>query len=220
MHFWIKNCGLTTPEAITRATETGATHIGLMHYPASPRHLELEAGAALRAHISSSIVSVAVMVDPDDRLLEALISAWHPTILQLHGVHSPERLTDIHTRYGVDIILAQSVASADDIRKADAIASEVNIHSLLLDTAKKGMHGGTGETFDWELLNEHRPQTPWFLAGGLTPENVTAAIHATTPHGVDVSSGIESSPGKKSLEKIAAFNKAVLLTAHGNTQHT
>lgn len=212
MSKWIKNCGLTTAQAIQQSLATGVTHIGLMHYAPSPRHLTLEAGAAIRTTIACN--AVAVMVAPDDNTIEAIMKAWAPDTLQLHGINSAERLAEIRTRFGLPIIYAHGVRTLHDIQSAEAIAHAAHVDSILLDTAKSGMHGGTGESFDWNLLAQNRPALPWFLAGGLTPENVTKAVTSLNPTGVDVSSGIETSPGIKSLEKIAAFNAAVLRSGH------
>lgn len=212
MSIWLKNCGLKSEAAIAQSIATGATHIGLMHYEPSPRHLGLEEGAVLRPHIS--VQATAVLVNPTDATLDTLIPAWQPDLLQLHGVTDTNRLLAIRARYRLPLILALNIAAAADIETAHRLADTVNPHALLLDAAKPGYHGGSGETFDWTLLAGYRPKTPWFLAGGLTAENVAGAIAATHPDGVDVSSGIEANRGVKSLEKIAAFNAAVLSTPH------
>lgn len=214
MAFWIKNCGLKTPETIEKSVATGATHIGLMHHEASPRHVTIEEGAILRPLIPSSLTTVAVLVAPTNKALDTLVESWTPDALQIHGIHDAEHLRKLNERYDLPIILAISVTSAEDIELANRIAVAGNVHSILLDASKAGMHGGTGHTFDWTLLKHTRPALPWLLAGGLTPENVSEAIECTQPNGVDVSSGIESAKGIKSLEKIAAFNAAVLSSPH------
>ncbi len=214
MHPWIKNCGLTDAESIKVAVRTGATHIGFMHYPPSPRHLDIGTGEMLREHIPHHIRVVAVMVAPDDTMLDAVITSWKPDILQLHGITDSNRLQSISNQYNLPIILAGGVNTTDEIIALETLAKDGNAVTLLLDAAKLGMHGGTGERFDWSILAEHRPTLPWFLAGGLTPDNVADAIRLVKPHGVDVSSGIEACLGKKSLEKIAAFNQAVLGSSH------
>ncbi len=216
----IKNCGLKTPTDIQTAIETGATHIGLMHYPPSPRHLTIEEGAALRPHIQSPTHVVAVLVSPDDATLQAITQRWKPDMLQIHGLEDETRINAIRETYALPLILAGNIARADDIKSLEDRAKRAGVQAILLDAAKQGSHGGTGERFNWQWLNEYRPTIAWFLAGGLTPDNVTEAINATHPDGVDVSSGIEETRGVKSREKIAAFNKAVLLSAHGTTAHT
>jgi phosphoribosylanthranilate isomerase len=207
MTFWLKNCGLRTVEAIACASENYATHIGLVHYPESPRHVSLEEGALLRTHIPSHIETVAVLVNPDNTLLEALCSAWNPTLLQIHDVDDAERLRDIQSRTERKLILARGV---DDITTINKLAAASGASALLLDTPHATQHGGSGTSFDWSLLNNTRPYLPWFLAGGLTTDTVANAIAHTRPTGVDVSSGIEASRGVKSIEKIVTFNRAVL----------
>jgi phosphoribosylanthranilate isomerase len=210
MTFWLKNCGLRTSEAISCAAENYATHIGLVHYPDSPRHISLEEGVTLRTHIPSHIETVAVLVNPDDALLDALCFAWNPSLLQIHGVDSAERLHGIQSRTARKLILARGVASAEDIKTINTLAEASGASALLLDTPHATQHGGSGASFDWSLLNNTRPELPWFLAGGLTTDTVANAIACTRPRGVDVSSGIEESRGIKSLEKIVTFNRAVL----------
>lgn len=214
MGFWVKNCGLRTAEAIERSVMTGATHIGLMYHEASPRHLTIDAGTALRPQIPTGIKTVTVLVNPTNETLDSLIPAWAPDMLQIHGVDNAKRLLELNARYGLPLILAVNVASATDIETANRVAAEGKAHVMLLDASKADMQGGTGQTFDWSLLAHASPALPWFLAGGLTPENVSEAIGLTHPSGVDVSSGIESAKGIKSLEKIAAFNAAVLSSPH------
>jgi len=204
----IKNCGLRTPEDMSQAATTGARYIGFVHYPKSPRHLTLEEGQALRPHVPEGVRLAAVLVNPDDTTLAEIVNAWQPDLLQLHGITDPTQLEAIRKTYGLPLILGWPVATAADIRKTDAYRGIADY--LLLDTAKAGEHGGTGEAFDWTLLRQEKPALPFFLAGGLTPENVAEAVRITGANGVDVSSGIESKPGIKSPEKIAAFNRAVL----------
>ena len=207
----IKNCGLKTPEAVAQAAATGASYIGLVHHTASPRHLNVPDGAALRGHIPTHIKTVAVLVAPDDALLDAICTAWNPDLLQIHGVTDTHHLRAIKTRTARPLILGWPVATAADIRATDAYAGIAE--HVLLDTKKTGAHGGTGEAFDWQILTRETPRLPWFLAGGLTPANVAEALRITRAPAVDVSSGLESAPGIKSLEKIAAFNAAVLQSA-------
>jgi len=202
----IKNCGLKTPEAVAQAAATGASYIGLVHHVASPRHLSLAEGAALRAHIPTHVKTVAVLVAPDDALVAQICAEWQPDLLQIHGVTDATRLKEI--RQHRPLILGWPVGAASDIIAADAYAGLVE--HVLFDTQKTGSDGGTGEAFNWQWLATHRPALPWFLAGGLTPANVAEALRITRAPAVDVSSGLESAPGIKSLEKIAAFNEAVL----------
>lgn len=203
MSIRIKNCGLSTPETIDQAIATGARFLGFVHHAASPRHVEIAQMKSLIAHAAKRAKTVAVLVNPGNGLIDEVIAAG-PDYLQLHEVHSAVRINDIAERAGKPIITAISVRSATDLTFAAAL-EEISAH-LLFDARAPG----SGKTFDWQLLKQHAFSKPWFLAGGLTVENVAEAIRATQAPMVDVSSGIESSPGMKSLEKIAAFNAAVL----------
>jgi phosphoribosylanthranilate isomerase len=205
----IKNCGLSTPESIDQAANTGASFVGFVHHAKSPRHLELPAMAALIAHTRkhTQLKTVAVLVDPDDALLTSITREVEPDFIQLHDVGSPSRITDIREQWAASIITAISVRGPADLASVELLDA-VSAH-LLFDAKSPG----SGQPFDWSLLTHIKPRKPWFLAGGLTPENVAEAIRITRAPMVDVSSGIESAPGQKSLEKIAAFNRAVLQPA-------
>lgn len=197
----IKNCGLKTPEAIACASLTGAAFIGFVHYAPSPRHLLAEEIRALYAHVPPDSAKVAVLVNPDDALLTSLPA---PDYWQVHDVLDPGRIAQITAQTGIPVITGLRVRAAEDLQLTAAL-EEVSAH-LLFDAPAPG----SGKTFDWSLLKGLHFAKPWFLAGGLNPENVGDAIRATHAPAVDVSSGIEALPGEKSLEKIAAFNAAVL----------
>lgn len=200
----IKNCGLKTPEAIHEAAKTGASFAGFIHHPPSPRHLTLEAITDLTQQMPPTLAQVLVLVDPSDTLLTDIQRRFRPNYLQLHNVREPKRIQAIAAATGIPIITAISVQTKDDLANATALEA-VNAH-LLLDSAQFG----SGQSFDWSMLAGLALKKPWFLAGGLTPQNVAEALRLTKAPMVDVSSGIEDMPGVKSLEKIAAFNKAVL----------
>lgn len=204
----IKNCGFKTPHLIDTAIRTGASFIGLVHHPASPRHVDLRTMADLAAHIGERAEHVAVLVNPHDTLIDDIMAHYRPDYWQIHGVQNASRIRDIRTRTGVRMIVAIAVHDATDVHDAAPLIHEADY--VLFDTKQHGKDGGTGKSFNWDVLKGFTIDRPWFLAGGLTPENVTDAIRATSAPMVDVSSGIESSLGEKSAEKIAAFNKAVL----------
>lgn len=196
----IKNCGLKTPEHIACAAFTGAAFVGFVHYAPSPRHLTAAEIQALYAHVPAEVAKVAVLVNPDDALLATLPK---PDFWQVHDVDAA-RVADIHRHTGIPVITGIRVRSAEDLAQVAALEA-VSAH-LLFDAPAPG----SGHVFDWNLLKGLTLQKPWFLAGGLTPENVAEAIRVTGAPMVDVSSGIEDAPGQKSAEKIAAFNAAVL----------
>lgn len=204
----IKNCGLRRVDELHAAAASGARFAGFVHYAPSPRHLPLEAMAVLVQATPTSLQSVAVLVNPDDAQLDAIVREVKPDYLQLHKV-TRERAAEIGQRCGLPLILGVAVRSAADLAMA-ALLEPLAEH-ILLDSQESG----SGQSFDWELLSQHRLTKPWFLAGGLHAQNVAAAIHSTGAPMVDVSSGIETAPGVKSLEKIAAFNRAVLHATHG-----
>lgn len=205
MKITIKNCGLTTPGSIDRAIATGASFLGFVHHEASPRHVTSEQMRALFSCVPPSIMRVAVLVNPSDETLESLPI---PSYWQIHGA-TAERIADISARYGSPVISALAVREPSDLTYAVAY-EEISAH-VLLDAPTSG----GGKPFDWQLLKNLNLKKKWFLAGGLTPENVAHALRITHAPMVDVSSGIEDAPGIKSLEKIAAFNAAVLHAAHG-----
>ena len=208
----VKICGIRTPEMAQVVAREGASHIGLMHFERSPRHLTLTAARELAPRIPAGLQRVGVFVDPDDETLDAFIDATGLHMVQLHGHESPDRVQKINERFGLPTIKAISVRDAADVAKA---ADYEQVADLLLFDAKppknsaESLPGGTGQTFDWRLLDAKPEGLTWALSGGLNPENVGDAIRATGASFVDVSSGVETAPGEKSAEKISAFMAAV-----------
>ena len=152
--------------------------------------------------------TVALVVDPDDALLEEIVSVLDPDLIQCHGGESPERIAEIRARFGRPLIKAIRVASTEDVEAAHGYDGAADI--ILFDAkAPKGMKGalpgGNGLTFDWRMLEAWHGSTPWWLSGGLEQDNVVEAIRRTRPVGVDTASGVEDSPGVKSLMKIDGF---------------
>lgn len=202
----IKNCGLRTADSIHQSAASGATFVGFVHHEASPRHLPLDEMAQLAAIARPKLKTVAVLVAPSDALLDDLVKHVAPDYIQLHALDIP-RIQAISVRYETPIISAMSVTSAADLTYA--LEYEAISKHVLFDAK----HPGGGQPFDWHLLKNIPLRKPWFLAGGLTAANVGEALRITQAPMVDVSSGIEDAPGHKSLEKIAAFNAAVLGSA-------
>lgn len=205
----IKICGLSTPETVGVAMRAGATHLGFVHFPKSPRHVEADQLRALAAPVPSHIDRVAVLVDPTDEILAELTAANALTAFQLHGKESPERVATIRQRFALPVWKAISVKTRADIDAAKAYAGAAD---LLLFDAKTpegaALPGGMGLRFDWTLLRGVPISLPWGLSGGLGIGNVAEAIRVTGAPLVDVSSGVESAPGIKSVDKIMAFCKA------------
>jgi phosphoribosylanthranilate isomerase len=204
----IKNCGLKTTAAIHQAAKTGASFVGFVHHLASPRHLTLENLTSLSAKTPESLQQVVVLVDPSLELLDELLGAIRPHFWQLHRVNSPERVRVIAEHTGIPVITGISVRDRNSLTSAREL-EDASAH-VLFDAYHPHQEGGSGSVFDWSLLRLMEVKKPWVLAGGLNPANVADALRATHAPMVDVSSGIEDKPGSKSLEKIAAFNAAVL----------
>lgn len=205
----IKICGLSTPDTLGAALKHGASHVGFVHFAKSPRHVDTERMAALTARVPAHVTPVAVLVDPDDALIAEVAAAGVRTV-QLHGGESPERAAAIRARSGLTVWKALPVKTRADLEGGRAFAGAAD---MLLYDAKTpegaALPGGMGLRFDWTLLSGFRPPLPWGLSGGLDPANVAEAIRITGAPLVDVSSGVESGPGIKDVDKIAAFCEAV-----------
>ena len=206
----IKICGLMTPDAVDVALDAGADHVGFVFFPPSPRHIGFEAARALGARVRGRAKKVALSVDADDDWLAASIEALKPDMLQLHGREPPERVVVVRTRFGLPVIKALPIETRSDL-------SPIRLHAdvadrLLFDARPpRGATrpGGLGKRFDWTLLAGIKPGVPFMLSGGLDPSNVAEALRITRAPAVDVSSGVERSPGVKDLDKIRAFVRAV-----------
>lgn len=207
----IKVCGLSTPETIHAAARAGASHVGLVHFAPSPRHLSLEQAAQLRAQVPDDVRAVLLVVDPGEAEALDAIARVKPDVVQFHGKEPPGLIAAIAEKTGVEAWKALAVRSAEDL--ADASRYRGAVQRVLFDApapAASELPGGNGEAFDWTILNGHAHALPWGLAGGLNPANVAEAIRATSAPLVDASSGLESAPGVKDVDRIAAFCKAAL----------
>jgi phosphoribosylanthranilate isomerase len=204
-----KICGITTAAAMDAAIEAGADYVGLVFFAKSPRNLALADAAALAARVVDRRKVVALTVDADDRLLADIAERVAPGFMQLHGKETESRVAEIKNRFGVGVIKAIGVATAADVEKGIAFRSA----DLILYDAKPlpeaERPGGNGMMFDWRLLARESERQPFMLSGGLTPENVGEAIARTRPMAVDVSSGVESAPGVKDVDRIRRFLRAV-----------
>ncbi len=205
----VKICGLKTPESVEAAVNAGASHIGFVFFPKSPRHLTYRQAAELAALVPEGITKVALTVNADDKALAEMLGKVPVDLLQLHGSESPKRVAYIKERFGLPVMKAVGVADASDLPQ---LVEYANVADQLLVDAKppKGspLPGGNALAFDWRLIADLDWPTPWMLAGGLTPDNVAEAMRLTGASMVDVSSGVENAPGVKDLDKIAAFVKA------------
>lgn len=214
MAFDIKICGLKTPETVAAALEAGATMLGFVFFPRSPRHVSIELATRLAMPARGRAAIVALTVDPDDALAEAIVRGLAPDLIQLHGRESLERVAEIRRRHGA-VMKAVGIAEAADIavaRRHGAIADRLLLDAKPPKTAT-ALPGGNGLGFDWRLLEHLDPPFDFVLSGGLDPANVAAAIRLTRPAGVDVSSGVESAPGEKDPARIHAFVAAARAAA-------
>ncbi|WP_184471755.1 phosphoribosylanthranilate isomerase [Rhizobium esperanzae] len=206
----IKICGLKTPEAIDRALKRGATHIGFIFFEKSPRYIEPDLAGKLAEPARGKAKIVAVVVDPTNDELDEIVSLLKPDILQLHGNESPEHVLTIKALYGLPVMKVFSVRTADDLKRVEAY---IGIADRFLFDAKapKGseLPGGNGISFDWSLLSWLDGSIDYMLSGGLNKDNVADALAKTKARGIDVSSGVETAPGVKSVAMIDEFFDAV-----------
>ncbi len=210
----IKICGVRDAAALEAAAAAGAAYAGFVFFPRSPRHLDWDAAAALAAAAPATLCKVGLVVDPDNETL-ARLSALPLDMIQLHGSESPERAGEIRRVLGLPIMKAVGVSGPGDLASLDLWEDAAD--QILCDAKPpKGaaVPGGTGRAFDWSLIAGRRWRRPWMLAGGLTPETVGEAVRRTGAEQIDVSSGVETAPGVKDPERIAAFCAAAGAPAH------
>lgn len=201
----VKICGMTSLADAEHAVSNGAWAIGLIHHLESPRYVQPtvaeEIGAALkrRCEIAGVFVNSSIdeVVDRAER--ENL------TLLQFHGEEGPSFCTEAARRTGAKVIKAMRVTSAADVQAAEAFRTDFH----LFDAYLHGLHGGTGKSFDWDLVTKRKSKVPMVLAGGLTPGNVAGAVERVKPYAVDVVSGVEAEPGRKDPAKVSAFLEAL-----------
>lgn len=201
-----KICGLSTPETLNAAIAGGASHVGFVFYPPSPRNVSFDRVAQLTALVPGNVKRVGVFVDPTNATIEQAVAAGHLDILQLHST-TPARAVAI-AKKGLEIWGVVAVRTRLDL---DQAAHWTDVAARILYDAKTPegtLPGGMGLRFDWTLLEGVRHAMPWALSGGLDAENIAEAVRVTGAPLVDISSGVESTPGVKDMDKIAAFLKA------------
>src|SRR5918996_1484652 len=203
----VKIFGLTHPPGPNPPVEGGANLLGLVFYPPSPRALSREVAADLAAHAPGDRTLVGVFVDPDDALLDQVLARVRLDAVQLHGAESAERVRAIKARTGCAVIKALQVAEAGDLAPVSSYAAVADM--ILFDARPPKepgrLPGGNGLAFDWRLLQDLRLARPWLLSGGLSVDNLAAAVRLCRPPAVDVSSGVERRPGQKDPAKIRRF---------------
>lgn len=197
----VKICGITSAHDARIATEAGADALGFMFYDQSPRHILVSDAAAIASQLAPFIARVGVFVNPPEELVLRAIGECGLNMLQFHGDEAPE----FCTQFGLMSMKAFRIRDAESLKALPDYPTD----AWLLDACSAGRLGGTGEQFNWDLAVEAvKLGRPIFLAGGLTPENVAGAVRKVQPYAVDVSSGVESSPGKKDAAKVRAFIRA------------
>lgn len=210
----VKICGLTRPEDVEASIRYGASFLGFIVEAKSARKLSVIQAAALALPAKDSAKTVAVTVNAEDALIETIAAQMQPDYIQLHGDESVKRVAEISRKFGLKTIKAIAVATAEDMKAAEHYAG---VADFILYDAKppkgaKGeepVRGGHGLSFNWSILTTAPLPKIWALAGGLTPKNAAEAITRTNVPILDVSSGVEASPGLKDAAKIQAFMKAV-----------
>ncbi len=212
MQIQSKICGITTLEALDAAIAGGASHIGFVFFAKSPRNISPEQASALSKRAAGRTKCVGLFVDPEPDFITAVRAHVTLDVIQLHGDERPALVSRIAMSNGLETWKAIPVKTAGDLSAAHRFRGSA--HRILYDAKPpEGLDipGGTGMRFDWQLLDGFAHPLPWILAGGLDPRNVAEAIKTTSANFVDVSSGVENTPGQKSVDKITAFLKATAL---------
>jgi phosphoribosylanthranilate isomerase len=209
MPLLVKICGLRSPETLDVALEAGADLVGFVFFPPSPRNLGYAAARKLGEQVKGRAGKVALTVNASDDMLAEIIDALRPDMLQLHGTETPDRVVTVRTRFGLPVMKALPIedrTSLSPIRLYDKVADRIIFDARPPREATRP--GGLGKPFDWRLLQDIDPSIPFMLSGGLDIGNIADALAITRAPAVDVSSGVERSPGHKDPDKIRAFIRA------------
>ena len=201
-----KLCGLTTLDDISAAVRADASYIGFVFFLGSPRNLEIQAANLLLEATPKHVTKVGLVVDADNNFLDRLTSSACLDMLQLHGNETYQRVAEVKARYGLSVMKAVGISNLGDVRAAQHYGEVAD--QLLLDAKPNSVSdlpGGNGISFDWNLLAGSSWKVPWMLAGGLNPNNVASAVKLSGARQVDVSSGIETAPGKNNAELMSEF---------------
>ena len=200
----VKFCGITRIEDAHEAVRLGAWAVGLNHWAGSPRRCDPGTALAISSELRRKIEICGVFVNATLEEIATAVEDEQLSIVQLHGDEGPAFCQEVARRTGARVIKAIRVRSSADLQEAETFRTDYH----LLDAHQPGTPGGTGTSFDWELLRAHRSDVPTILAGGLDPDNVAEAIEIASPAGVDVASGIEAAPGVKDHGLMADFAAA------------
>ncbi|MDX8525341.1 phosphoribosylanthranilate isomerase [Mesorhizobium sp. MSK_1335] len=206
----IKICGLKTDAAMAAALAGGASHVGFIFFPKSPRYVEPAEAGRLREAARDKALAVAVTVDADDAFLDEIVARMQPDMLQLHGSETPERVAELKACYGLPVMKALSISEPADLQRIKPYIGVAD-HFLLDSKPPMGsqLPGGNGVAFDWRILAGLDDGVEYMLSGGLNAANIGDALRQANPPGIDVSSGVESAPGVKDPALIEQFFRAV-----------
>jgi phosphoribosylanthranilate isomerase len=213
MSLIVKICGLSTRETLDVALDAGADMVGFVFFPPSPRHLSLEMARDLGQQTKRRASKVALTVDADDPTLANVVEALQPDILQLHGRETVARVRDIKQKFGLEVMKVIAVETASDLASLPGYAAVAD--RILFDAhapREATRPGGLGAVFDWHVLDKLDLKLPFMVSGGLNAQNVAEAVRVTRAGGVDVSSGVERTPGVKDPEMIRTFIRAARAT--------
>ena len=209
MSLMAKICGLSTRETLDVALQAGSDMVGFVFFPASPRHIGLNMAGDLGRQATGRALKVALTVDADDATLENVVETLRPDLLQLHGKETTARVRDIKAKFGLPVMKVIAVETSADLA---ALPGYTSVADRILFDARAPKDatrpGGLGAVFDWHVLENLDLELPFMVSGGLSAENVAEAVRVTRAGGVDVSSGVESSPGHKDPEMIRNFIRA------------
>jgi phosphoribosylanthranilate isomerase len=213
MSLAVKICGLSTRETLDAALDAGASMVGFVFFPPSPRHLALDVARELGQQVKRRALKAALTVNADDATLAGIVEVLQPDILQLHGHETPARVSEIKRKYGCEVMKALPVESKADLV---ALSSYAAVCDRVLFDARppKGATrpGGLGAVFDWHVLENLDLKLPFMVSGGLNAGNVAEAVRIARAGGVDVSSGVERAPGVKDIDMIRDFIRAARAT--------
>lgn len=212
MRITAKICGINDLEAMRGAISGGASHVGFVFYPPSPRSVNPGEAMGLASVVPERVQKVGLFVDPENDQIDKTLFVVKLDILQLHGSETPERVADLKTRTGKKVMKVIKISDPGDLAAAEPyirVADALMFDAKPPKDMKGALPGGNAVSFDWRILSGHKWPLPWMLAGGLTAENVAEAVELSAAPIVDTSSGVEDVPGRKNPEKIAKFLRAV-----------
>ncbi len=212
----VKICGLSTPKDVSTAIEAGADLVGFVFFPKSPRNISLERASSLSSLVPSNVKKVVLVVNPEDFFLEKIMTAVDPDMIQLHGHEKVSRVSEIRDLFNLPIMKAVGIRNRNDLgvlNEYSHVADQLLVDAKPVET--NSLPGGNGIAFDWKLISEFDWELPWMLAGGLNSSNVATAVKLTNAKQVDVSSGVEKSPGIKDPEAIRKFITAAKANDNG-----